>query len=89
MLRITRTDQPGYLVSLRVEGRIVGAAVETLERECRPLLGQESGVRLDLAGVGLVDQAGLAALRALRRAGFLIEGCSPLLQEVLDDGDPR
>lgn len=89
MLRITRADHPGNRVSLRGEGRIVGADVEILERECRPLFGRESSVRLDLAGVRLVDQAGVTALRALRRAGFHLERCSPLLQEVLDDGDLR
>lgn len=89
MLRITRADHPGNRVSLRVEGRIAGADVEILERQCRPLLGRESAVGLDLAGVRLVDQAGVAALRTLRRAGFHLEGCSPLLQEMLDDGDPR
>lgn len=88
MLRITRTERPEE-ASLRVEGRIVGDDSAILDRECRSLLASGSTLRLDLSGVRFVDRAGVAVLRALRREGFGIEGCSPLLQEVLDDGDAR
>lgn len=89
MLRITRSDRPTNRVSLQVEGRIVGEDVRILDRECRSLLGTGSALHLDLAGVRFVDRAGVAVLRALRREGLEIERCSPLLQEILDDGDPR
>lgn len=88
MLRITRSDRPRNHVSLQVEGRIVGDDVRILDCECRSLLWTGSALRLDLAGVRFVDRAGVAVLRALRREGLEIEGCSPLLQEILDDGDP-
>lgn len=87
MLRVTTLGKNGNGTVLRVEGRIVAAWAEVLEAQCRASLDRGEPLRLDLAGVSYVDGAGMAALRRLRDARVALDGCSPLLQELLAGED--
>ncbi|HET6342879.1 MAG TPA: hypothetical protein VFG78_11945 [Gemmatimonadota bacterium] len=89
MLRITPIASQDNRVALQVEGRIVGEDTLLLERECWAIQGGGSSVRLDLAGVRYVDRSAIRLLKALQQQGLEISGCSPLLREILADGDPR
>lgn len=73
--------------TLQVEGRIVGDGSTVLERECRSRLGTGSSVRLDLERVRYIDREAVALLRRLRREGLELTNCSPLLEEMLDEGE--
>src|SRR5271166_6020167 len=78
MLRITVHDNPESL-TFQLEGRLVGAWVGEVE-ECRQraLAGRRRpAVRIDLAGVTFIDDAGKAYLAAMHRLGadFVAPDC--------------
>jgi len=83
VLRITRQDESGARVTLRLQGRLIGAWAELLERECLPLVGPDAAVGVELSGVAVIDRAGVAALRRLHRVGVSIHGCSELIATIL------
>jgi len=78
MLRITTENRKGKTL-LRLEGRIAGPHVATLEQCWRELVGStpKSRFSVDLCGVSYIDHAGKALLREMHRLGanFLAEGC--------------
>ena len=75
MLRITRVLRSGGYTTLRLEGSLIAQWAGLVERECSAL--RRTGfVSLDLAGVVLVDRAGIDALLRLGRAGVEIR-CDP------------
>ena len=84
MLRITRHDESDTRVTLRLEGRLINAWAELLERECSALIGSVAAVSVDLSGVGFVDRSGVKALQRLHRAGVSIRGCSDLIATILE-----
>jgi anti-anti-sigma regulatory factor len=73
MLRLTHRRVDDHMV-LRAEGRLAGAWVGLLERECIAAMADGSPVRLDLEQVGFVDADGLWLLRRLAEAGVRIHG---------------
>jgi len=75
MLRITRELRSGGRTTLRLEGSVIAEWADLVERECSALR-RTGSVSLDLAGVGLVDRAGIDALTRLGRAGVEIR-CHP------------
>jgi len=76
MLRISRQEEPPARATLRLEGSVTAEWVALLENECLSLLRIRRAVRLDLAGVGFVDRAGVESLGRLGRAGIEIR-CRP------------
>jgi hypothetical protein len=83
MLRIDIEDVPSGAVRLRMQGQVIGAWVEELERVCEPLLADGGGLALDLSGVGFVSREGAELLRRLRERGAALHGCSRLVAEQL------
>ena len=67
MLRISEVETANGRVVLRLEGRVVGAWVQELERASRKFLESGQSVELDLAEVSYVDRDGVALLRRLKR----------------------
>ena len=82
VLRITRGSDAGAV--LRLEGRIIWEWAALLEREWRELLMSCDEVSLDLSGVRFVDQAGIAVLQRLSRAGAEIRCPSGPVASVLE-----
>ena len=78
MLRITTENRKGKTL-LRLEGKIAGPHVATLEQCWRELAGATPKTKfsVDLCGVSYIDSAGKALLREMHRLGadFLAEGC--------------
>ena len=70
MLRITTQDNPRIL-TLRVEGRLIGPWAVELEKCWRSMLASASGamVRVDLNGVTFVDATGKAVIAAMHERG--------------------
>jgi len=89
MVKITRCTPEGSNVArLRVEGRIVGAAVDELEGALAAFAADVAPV-LDFAGVTFVDRDAARAIGAMIRAGAVVVGSSPFVEEMLRaaDGD--
>ena len=86
MLRITTQDDP-RVVTLRVEGRLVGPWAAELEKCWRDSLASPAGttVRVDLSGVTSIDAAGKARLAAMHREGveFIASDC--LMKAVVEE----
>ena len=78
MLRITTETKRGKTL-LRLEGKIAGPHVATLEQCWRELTGAtpKGKFSVDLCGVSYIDSAGKALLREMHRLGadFFAEGC--------------
>ena len=70
MLRITTQDNPRVL-TLRVEGGLIGPWAAELEKCWRSMLASASGamLRVDLSGVTFVDAAGKAVIAAMHQQG--------------------
>ena len=84
MLRIVRNDADSHGIVLILEGRIVAAWADMLERLCTEAMRSERPVMLDLSGVSLIARSGKEALGRLARAGIGITGCSPLIADMLE-----
>jgi hypothetical protein len=79
MLRITtRRDARGEVVI--VDGHLDAEGVVEFERVVAGLTGS---VRVKVAGLRSVDEAGLGALRALRARGVAVTGASPYFRLLL------
>ena len=78
MLRITTETRKGKTL-LRLEGKITGPHVGTLEQCWRELTAAAPKAKfsVDLCGVSYIDSAGKALLREMHRLGaeFLAGGC--------------
>jgi hypothetical protein len=85
MLRITtQQDSRGEVVI--VDGHLDADGVAEVERVVAGLVG---AVRLELAGLKSVDEAGLGALRALHARGVAVTGASPYFRLLLGLGKRR
>jgi anti-anti-sigma regulatory factor len=71
-------------VNLILQGRIVAAWADLLERECRQLIASGCHVALDLSEVFYIGRSGCEALSRLGKAGARIFGCSPLIAATLE-----
>jgi anti-anti-sigma regulatory factor len=65
MLRITKEQENGSGVTLKLEGKITDQWAALLEGECRLLLRHDKQLQLDFAGVTYVDEGGLDVLHSL------------------------
>ena len=94
MLRITTETKRGKTL-LRLEGKIAGPHVATLEQCWRELTGATPKARfsVDLCGVSYIDRAGKALLREMHRLGadFLAEGClnQAIVSEISESDEPQ
>ena len=83
MLRISSVTETGSLVTLKVEGALVGAWVPLLEAESLCHLDARKLVELDFAGVSFVDRDGVAMVRGLVARGVQVLGASALVKVLL------
>jgi anti-anti-sigma regulatory factor len=81
MLRISQINGPHRVLTLKVEGKILGPWVDELSRACaEDSLKQLS---LDLSQVTFVDAAGVELLRQLLKRGVTLAACSGLVAALL------
>ena len=85
MLRITIADDCPQTVTFNVEGRIVSAWIEELERECHRFLERGKRVFLDFSGVTFVDRRAVVMLTRLLAEDAEIINCSALIQDLLPE----
>jgi ABC-type transporter Mla MlaB component len=83
MLRISTNESEGNVVTLRVEGQIVGAWISELDEACERVLAAGHKVIRDLGDVSLIDRRGLTLLASLSRQAVALVRCSPFQEEQL------
>jgi anti-anti-sigma regulatory factor len=79
VIRITTDNSNG--LRLIVEGQLSGPAVEELRKSCARSRGRE--VVVDVSGVVFADSLAASLLKELIAAGFVIQGCSDFINELL------
>ena len=83
MLRITHTQGHDAVLTLHLEGKLLGPWVTELARTCNELPCPSNRLRLDLSAVTFVDGPGVALLRDLIGRGARLSACSGLVAELL------
>lgn len=83
MLRISRIDQDGAGLCLKVEGRLSGDWVALLEGELAQAARSAQGLALDLEAVDYASPQATEMLRAATARGVRLVACSPFLAELL------
>ncbi|MBI2219406.1 MAG: STAS domain-containing protein [Candidatus Rokubacteria bacterium] len=83
-LRVTRIeDTDARLITLRVEGRVVAAAVGLLEHECWRSLEEAPRVRVDFSGVTFIDGRGVDMLKRISAERLRVVNCSVFVEHLL------
>lgn len=87
MVKITIVESSSSVVSLRVEGRLIGSSVEELRRACDVHTSlNEVQLSLNLAEVSFADAAGIVLLKELRSRGVGLMDANLFMTEQLKDG---
>ena len=86
MLRITKMEDNGTQVLLRLEGKVMGQWAALLDGECRSFLGQKKAVYLDCSNVDFVDGEGIEVLNNLSRTQVTLMSAPGFVTELLQIG---
>lgn len=89
MLKISESKRGRRVVTLRLEGQIVGPWVEELARVCGLLVNNGGRIALDLAEVVFVDDSGVAVLTRLSAQGVRLLNATPFVAAQLNGGGSR
>ena len=83
MLRISDSEAETDIVTLRLEGQIIGDWISELNGVCEQMLTAGRKVILDLGDVSLIDRSGLTLLASLSQRGVALVRCSPFQEAQL------
>jgi anti-anti-sigma regulatory factor len=83
MLKITKTEENGTTVVLKLEGKVTERWASLLDGECRAVLRNQKTLLLDCAGVNFLDAQGVDVLRNLRLNNVTIIGAPGIVTELL------
>jgi len=83
MLKISEVQPANHVVTLKLEGHVVGAWVTELRNACDNVLNEGRSLRLQLAEVEFLDQNGVVLLSSLQSRGVSFVDCSPFVAEQL------
>ncbi len=86
MLKITRLPRKGRVLTIKLEGAILGPWVGAVREACSQLGRQSERLSLDLAAVSYMDAAGTRLLCELVGEGIEIAACSSFIAELLRPG---
>jgi anti-anti-sigma factor len=85
MLRITETSKDENTVTLKLDGKMVGASVSDLEELCLHHRDEKGKtVVLDFSGVAFIDNYGLKVLKKIKDNRILIVNYSLFIETLLD-----
>ena len=88
MLKMTRLSRGAPVLTIKLEGQLLGPWVPVVRDACRAR-GRRSGrLLLDLAAVTYADAAGAELLRELVAEGVEIAVCSGFVGELLRPAAP-
>ena len=83
MLKISNSESETDVVTLRLEGQIIGDWISELNGVCERMLTAGRKVTLDLCDVTLIDRPGFALLASLSERGVALVRCSPFQEAQL------
>ena len=86
MLKITKLEENGTTVVLKLEGKVTEQWAALLDGECRSFLRNQKALLLDCAGVNFLDARGVEVLRNLRLNKVTIIGAPGIVTELLQTG---
>ena len=86
MLKITKVEENGTTVVLKLEGKITEQWAVLLDGECRAFLRNQKTLLLDCAGVHFLDAQGVNVLRNLSLNQVAILGAPGIVTELLRTG---
>ena len=86
MLKITKIEENGTTVLLKLEGKVTEQWAALLDGECRAVLKNRQTLMLDCAGVNFLDARGVDVLRNLRLNNVTILGAPEIVTELLRTG---
>ncbi len=86
MLRITKIEENGSPVTLKLEGNIHADWVFLLEQECRALISQKKMVLLDFSDVTFIDDRGVEMIRRLPASSIRIINGDSFIEDLIDRG---
>jgi len=84
MLKVS-TSEHAETVTMRLEGKLIGAWVKEVERVWNSLAESRRGRNLlvDMCGVTFVDAAGKDLLTRMYKAGASLDAAGPLVKYIL------
>jgi ABC-type transporter Mla MlaB component len=88
MIRVSVTESTGNAVTLLVEGKVIGDAVDELNSCCDQALAEGRRLTLDVAGVSFMDRKAVALLHRLAAHQVSVVNCSAFVAEQLKVRDP-
>lgn len=88
VLRISRIQEKGAGVCLKVEGRLSGDGVALLEGELAAASRSAALLTLDLSAVDFASLQATEMLRAATSRGVRVVACSPFLAPLLTASTP-
>jgi anti-anti-sigma regulatory factor len=83
VLKITRLPRKGRMLTIKLEGAILGPWVGTVREACTQQGRVSERLCLDLAAVSYVDATATRLLRELVGEGIEIAACSSFIAELL------
>lgn len=86
MLKITKVEENGTTVVLKLEGKVTEQWAALLDGECRAFLRNQKMLLLDCAGVNFLDARGVDVLRNLPRHEVTLIGAPGFVTELLQTG---
>ena len=88
MLKLTRPSPGESVLTIKLEGQILGPWVPVVRDACRERDRRSGRLLLDLAAVTYADAAGVQLLRELVAEGVEIVASSCFVGELLHPGGP-
>jgi len=86
MLKITKIQESGRDVLVKLEGKIMAQWAALLDGECRSYLRQKKAVYLDCSSVDYIDDRGIDVLNNLPHKQVNLLGAPGFLTEMLQSG---
>jgi anti-anti-sigma regulatory factor len=86
MLKITKVQESGTDVLLKLEGKITDQWAALLDGECRSFLRQKKAVYLDCSNVDFVDGKGIEVLNNLPQSKVTLMSAPAFVTELLQIG---
>ncbi len=88
MVRISVVDSTESAVTLLLEGKVIGDAVDEVNSSCEQVLAKGRRLTLDLAGISFIDRNGVALFHRLSARQVSVVNCSGFVAEQLKLRDP-
>lgn len=86
MLKITKIQESGCDVLLKLEGKITEQWAALLDGECRAYLRQQKTVHLDCSHVEYIDLRGVEVVNSFPHSHVTLLSAPPVVTELLQIG---